>query len=100
MRANHMLISWFSHSVSPDLVPNVLFAPTAQHVWEDFRALFSQERMVMLLVHVITSMDFHLGTRDMIQPSNRNTILNTNQGVLNYQAIKFKAKPIPLHILL
>ncbi|KAG5547669.1 hypothetical protein RHGRI_013386 [Rhododendron griersonianum] len=41
-RANHMLISWFSHSVSPDLVPSVLFAPTAQHVWEDFQARFAQ----------------------------------------------------------
>ncbi|XP_012828841.1 PREDICTED: uncharacterized protein LOC105950068 [Erythranthe guttata] len=41
-RANHILISWFSHFVSSDLIPNVLFAPTAQHVWEDFRARFSQ----------------------------------------------------------
>ncbi|KAG5516925.1 hypothetical protein RHGRI_037606 [Rhododendron griersonianum] len=41
-RANHMLISWFSHSVSQDLVPSVLFAPTAQHVWEDFQARFAQ----------------------------------------------------------
>ncbi|KAG5524854.1 hypothetical protein RHGRI_031505 [Rhododendron griersonianum] len=41
-RANHMLISWFSHSVSQDLVSSVLFAPTAQHIWEDFQARFAQ----------------------------------------------------------
>ncbi|KAG5554135.1 hypothetical protein RHGRI_011868 [Rhododendron griersonianum] len=41
-RANHMLISWFSYSVSLDLVPSVLFVPTAQHVWEDFQARFAQ----------------------------------------------------------
>ncbi|KZV51592.1 hypothetical protein F511_10545, partial [Dorcoceras hygrometricum] len=41
-RANHMLIAWFSHSVSSNLIPNVLFAPTSQIIWEDFRARFSQ----------------------------------------------------------
>ncbi|KZV40795.1 hypothetical protein F511_22236, partial [Dorcoceras hygrometricum] len=35
-RANHMLISWFSHSMSPDLIPKVL-----KHL-KDFRARFSQ----------------------------------------------------------
>ena len=38
-----MLLSWFTHSVEPDLAKGVIHAKTARQVWEDFKDQFSQK---------------------------------------------------------
>lgn len=38
-----MILSWFTHSVEPDLAKGVIHAKTARQVWEDFKDQFSQK---------------------------------------------------------
>ncbi|XP_012833154.1 PREDICTED: uncharacterized protein LOC105954028 [Erythranthe guttata] len=42
-QCNSMILSWFTHSVEPDLAKGVVHAKTARQVWEDFRDQFSQK---------------------------------------------------------
>ena len=42
-QCNSMILSWFAHSVEPDLAKGVAHARSAQQVWEDFRDQFSQK---------------------------------------------------------
>lgn len=41
-KCNKMIISWFVHSVTPELTPSVMLANTALPVWEDFREIFTR----------------------------------------------------------
>lgn len=42
-QCNSMILSWFTHSVEPDLAKGVIHAKTARQVWEDFKDQFSQK---------------------------------------------------------
>ena len=42
-QCNSMILSWFAHSVEPDLAKGVAHARSAQQVWEDFKDQFSQK---------------------------------------------------------
>lgn len=42
-QCNSMILSWFTHSVEPDLAKGVVHAKTARQVWEDFKDQFSQK---------------------------------------------------------
>ncbi|XP_073121310.1 uncharacterized protein [Henckelia pumila] len=42
-QCNSMILSWFTHSVEPDLAKGVIHATTARQVWEDFKDQFSQK---------------------------------------------------------
>ncbi|XP_021802635.1 uncharacterized protein LOC110746704 [Prunus avium] len=42
-QCNSMILSWFAHSVEPDLAKGVVHTKTAHQVWEDFKDQFSQK---------------------------------------------------------
>ncbi|KAK3003669.1 hypothetical protein RJ639_018270 [Escallonia herrerae] len=42
-QCNSMILSWFTHSIEPDLAKGVIHAKTAYQVWEDFKDQFSQK---------------------------------------------------------
>ena len=42
-QCNSMILSWFAHSVEPDLAKSVVHAKTVHQVWQDFQDQFSQK---------------------------------------------------------
>ena len=54
---NNMILSWFTHSVEPDLAKGVVHAKMAHQVWEDLKDQFSQKN-APAIYHIQKSLAF------------------------------------------
>jgi len=54
-RCNSMVISWLLHSVSKDIASSIIYAPTAEQIWQDLSQRFSFGQGTKILLNITSS---------------------------------------------
>nr|KYP59020.1 hypothetical protein KK1_014445 [Cajanus cajan] len=64
-RANNVVISWLYNSVSKDIITSILFASTAQEIWDDLKTRFSRKNGPRIFQLRCQLMSLHQGMDDI-----------------------------------
>ncbi|XP_020219752.1 uncharacterized protein LOC109802762 [Cajanus cajan] len=63
IRGNNVVISWLYNSVSKEIITSILFANTANEIWDDLKSRFSRK---MVLVYFNSGGNLHLFNKELM----------------------------------